>query len=542
MRQAFLVLIVTFTLSLNAQSQYWITFKDKGVHADALLNNPESFLSSNVLARRSLFDIPITKSDLPVHQAYLTQISALGAAVTKQSKWLNGVFVETSDPNFQSKLATLNFIKNVVPITSQKQGNFQDKLNNNVVNNKCVDGSPIYGCGFDAINMLQGQFLHQQGFTANSIEIAVMDNGFQNVNSNRFFDSLNLQNKIHGIYNYVNDNANVFVNGDHGSEVMSTMAANMKDSLVGTAPDANYYLFITEDNNNEGLAEEINWAMAAEWAETNLGTWVILSTSLGYSEGFSDPSTNHVYADMDGNTTIITTAADLAAQKGLLVVNSAGNEGTANWRYITAPADGDSVLAVGAVDFEGLAAEFTSFGPSADGRIKPNVSALGRRVVIADKNGVLGLTNGTSFSAPIIAGMAACLWEAFPSKSNMEIINAIEQSAHLYYNPNDQLGYGIPNFEKAYEILAIAEANEAEGLRIFPNPVEEELNIFFLNQEAHIPYQLVISDMSGRVWLENSEKKDSYAEALLVAELPAGIYAVFVQQGKNKYRAKFIKR
>lgn len=531
-------------LGLNAfsQNQYWITFTDKGSNAELRLETPQDFLPTNVLERRALFDIPVTQSDLPISATYLSEIIDLGAEILKTSKWLNGILVQSANPDFGEKLTELKYIKEALLVQTFKNDAIKNKVESVVVNSQCIDGEPIYGCAYDAINMLNGQFLHEKGFYASTIDFGVMDNGFQYVNNNRFFDSLNLENKITGVYNYVDDNAFVFNNGDHGAWVMSTLAANIRDTLVGTAPKGNYHLFTTEDNNNEGLPEEVNWAMAAEWAEENLGNWVVLTTSLGYSNGYSDPSTNHVYADMDGNTTIITKAADLAAQKGLLVVNSAGNEGNGDWKFITAPADGDSVLAVGAVDLDGNATVFSSFGPSADGRIKPNVSALGRRVAAANFDGTLDYINGTSFSCPIIAGLAACLWEAFPNKSNMEIIKAIEQSAHLYYNPNDQLGFGIPNFEKAFEILSITEANEEQGLRIYPNPVNDELNIFFLNQDKHIPYQLVVSDMSGRVWFEKAAKENTAEQALRVSELPSGVYAIFVQQGKDKYRAKFIKR
>ena len=533
----FFLLLHSFVL---AQDQFWVVFKDKN-QSTFKLQNPEEFLSPNALNRRYFFDIPITISDLPISANYLNQVIDLDAAPIKVSKWLNGVLFTTNNPNFAKDAKNLTCVASIQRIDQSQTKLIKQKFEYNPATHLCEDGDPVYGCASTPIFMLRGEFLHQQGFKGSTIDIGVMDNGFQFVNTNRFFDSLNLQNKIHGAYNFVDNNPNVFSEGDHGAYVMSTMAANIKDTLLGTAPLGNYYLFTTEDNNAEGLAEEINWAMAAEWADSALGTWVVLTTSLGYSQGFNDPNTNHSYSDMDGNTTIITKAADLAAQKGMLVVNSAGNEGETPWKYITAPSDGDSVLAIGAVNPDGWPAAFSSYGPSSVGSVKPNISAQGVGVIAAKYDGTLEKINGTSFSGPIAAGLAACLWEAFPSKSNMEIFRAIEQSAHLFYAPEDQYGYGIPNFYRAYEILKLAENRATQNLIIFPNPVIDFLNVYFL-AESKGAYQFLISDMQGKIWLEQEAKKDVYEHVLNVKDLPKGVYSVFVKQEKNKFESKFIKR
>lgn len=536
----FLLIGIQIQIALFGQDQYWLTFTDKGA-SEFSVQHPEAFLSEKALERRLFFDIPITQSDFPISKDYLKAIATLDAHAIKSSKWLNSVLYVSNNPNFMQEAAALPFVATIQKISLQANKDFKQKFDFNPATGLCEDGHPIYGCAYDAIAMLNGDFLHALGFKGNPIDMGVMDNGFQFVNTNRFFDSLILLNKIHGVYNYVENSSNVFSNGDHGAYVMSTLGANIKDTLLGTAPLANYYLFTTEDNNSEGLAEEINWAMAAEWADSALGTWVVLTTSLGYSQGFNDPSTNHSYEDMDGNTTIITKAADLAAQKGMLVVNSAGNEGDAAWKYITAPADGDSVLAIGALQADGYPASFSSYGPSADGDVKPNVAAQGVAIIAAKYDGTLDKINGTSFSGPIVAGLAACLWEAFPNRSNMEIFEAIEQSAHLYYAPEDQYGHGIPDFYRAYEILKLKENSKEENLKIFPNPVEDELNIYFLSLEEGA-LEFIISDMQGKIWIQNKEKKNVFENPISVKELPHGVYSVFVRQGKKKYEGKFIKR
>ena len=521
-----------------SQGNYWVEFTDKGMNASSSFDK-EQFLSPNALNRRLFFNLPITNSDLPIDTNYIAAIYSLEAQLKYQSKWLNGIVVETSNSNFKNLTLKLPFVKRVVFLPSGKS----QSLNKFSLMESSVEDLPDPGYGFarSNIQMLNGEFLHSNGFKGQTIDIGVMDNGFQLVNTNRFFDTLNLLNRIHGVYNFVENTTNVFSNGDHGAYVMSTLAANIKDTLVGTAPMGNYYLFSTEDNNAEGLAEEINWALAAEWADSALGTWVVLTTSLGYSQGFNDASTNHTYSDMDGNTTLITKAADLAAQKGLLVVNSAGNEGSSSWKYITAPADGDSVLAVGAVDMAIEAAEFTSFGPSADGRVKPNVSALGLRVVAAKYDGTLQSINGTSFSCPIAAGLVACLWQAFPDRTNMEIIQAVEQSAHLYFAPDEQLGFGVPNFKVAYDILELRAFNQENGLILYPNPTYNYLYLTFI-EETEGTYDLLIADKSGKVWKSQRDIAATTIVKLNLLDLPVGAYHVFVKQGKNKFSQQFVKR
>lgn len=535
------ILTFLFLITLNviwAQDTYWITFKDKGNHVS--LDNPSSFLSPQALARRLHFNLDVQVSDLPVSQSYMNSIQELGAQMGKSSKWLNGAIFYSNDPNFVSKVKQFFFVESILNITLSNQKTINNKLDLNA--ESLGDEIPVetYGFSYKPIKMLEGQFLHNLGLKGNSIDIAVMDNGFQFVNTNPYFDSLNSLNKITGVYNYVENSTNVFSEGTHGASVMSILAANKPDTLMGAAPLGNYYLFTTENDNAEGNAEEIAWALAAEWADSALGNWVVLSTSLGYSKGFTDPSTNYSYNDMDGNTTIITKAADLAAQKGLLVVNSAGNEGEGSWKYITAPADGDSVLSIGAVDSFAVVAKFSSFGPASDGDLKPNVSAQGRSVVAVRSDGELQRISGTSFSCPLVAGLAACLWEAFPQKNNMEIIQAIEQSAHLYYNPDEQMGYGLPNFKIAYEVLSKDLNSLSDNLLIYPNPVQNLFTLSFLSENKQ-GYELLIADVNGKVFLKEKNKSNTTEMQVDVSSLEKGIYWVFVKQGKQKFSKKILK-
>jgi serine protease AprX len=324
--------------------------------------------------------------------------------------------------------------------------------------------------------------------------------------------------------------------------------------LVGTAPDATYYLFSTEDNANEGLPEEYNWAMAAEMADSLMSENAIITTSLGYSNGFDIPNTNHTYQDMDGNTTPITIAADLAASKGFLVINSAGNSGNDPWRYITAPSDGDSVLCVGAVDSSGLVVGFSSRGPSADGEVKPNVCAQGSAVAGVNVFENIVKINGTSFSCPIIAGMAACLWQAFPDKSNMEIFYAIEKSAHLYAKPNNDYGYGIPNFylanlylldEKLAELYLINQNVGENELVIIPNPVSESFHFILKNEDLESAYNVKIYNFKGELmksqdFIKNEDLNVYFFED--ITSLSSGSYFLSIKTRNGRFQSKFIKR
>ena len=529
------------SLHLTAQTKYWVSFKDKNT-TTFKLSNPKEFLSENALERRLKYNIPITISDLPVCISYLNTVQNIGVEIGKSSKWLNGTIIYTENEALISQIENLAFVLNVKKISFEGNSNPRNKFEVEENNFSLKSSQELdYAASKNQIEMLKGNYLHNLGFTGGDIEIAVMDNGFPSVDTNSFYANANFEGRIIPVYNFVNNNDSLFIssNGNHGSSVISTMASFKEGKLVGTAPNAKYYLFITEDNANEGLAEEYNWAMAAEMADSILGVRAIISTSLGYSDGFNNAADNHVYADMDGNTTPITIAADLAASKGILVVASAGNEGNKDWRYISAPSDGDSVLCIGAVQPDGTLAGFSSVGPSADNRLKPNVCAQGNPAAGITVNEVVTSINGTSFSCPIISGMAACLWQANPDKSNMEIFYAIEKSAHLYDTPNNDYGYGIPNFEKAFDILADV---IIQDFLIYTNPVEDKLEFYLPKNLQEQSFILTVTDISGAVFI-NKSFPAKYISGLISIpnNLSKGVFYLVLSNSNIKYKSKFVK-
>ena len=372
--------------------------------------------------------------------------------------------------------------------------------------------------------MITVDLLHDAGYTGQGMLIAVFDAGFYGVDTLNAFQDLWANNQIVDQHDFVDGGDIQYNKSLHGMQVLSTMGGNLPGELVGTAPDASYALFRTEDGGSEFLIEEYNWVAGAEYADS-IGADVF-NTSLGYTT-FNDPSQNHTYADMNGDIAPITIGADIAASKGVLVVNSAGNSGGSIWHYIGAPADGDSVLAIGAVNPARGIAGFSSRGPSFDGRVKPNVCAQGELTSIYTAGNVVVQSNGTSFSGPVLAGGAACLWQSSPTYSSMEIFAAIEESAHLSSNPNDDFGYGIPNlFLASYLVTGTTELLGAKEIAVYPNPASSFTNILLPQEPSNV--EIIVTDINGRV--VEQVKQDAMQESytLNTDSWNKGIYIVKV--------------
>lgn len=547
LRRRLIGCVVLYLLSaglVEAQSvvnYYWVAFADK-TGSEFSIDSPEMFLSAKALERRQKQGITIDETDLPVSVVYLDSLRSLGAVIGNPSRWLNGCTIQADS----TLAAAINELEFVTQVQLTKPG-----LTTRSIKQKWVDeivrtaiDTALYGSSVDQVGQLNGQFLHNQGYKANGIEIAVLDAGFYKANQFDAFADLMSEGRLLGTRDFVTPCNDVFQEHYHGMSVLSTMAVNREGELVGTAPQASYYLFRTEDTLTEYLIEEDNWVAAAEYADS-LGVDLI-NSSLGYYE-FNDTTMNHSYSDMDGVSTRVTKAANMAVEKGMFVCVSAGNEATHSWKYIIAPSDGDLVLAVGAVGKDGTKASFSSVGPAADGDIKPNVVAMGLGTSLVTSDGTIGKLNGTSFSSPVLAGMAACLWQANPDVTALQLKQAIEQSASQYLSPDSLLGYGIPDFQAADQLLKNGAVGVPENIpqetswRIYPNPVKTCLFLKKTGDSIADFIELRLSNMAGVVVLQ---KKISSANSLFQANLgglPRGLYIARVLEGDEQFAFKVVK-
>ncbi|WP_035758822.1 S8 family serine peptidase [Flavobacterium tegetincola] len=522
-----------------AQQDAWVYFADKPDSA-TYLANPLTMLTQKSLDRRTAQNIALDVKDVPIFPSYISQITnASGITVMAKSKWLNALHIRGSVANIQ-QLTTLSFV-NAIQFADKtlNTSTFAKPASPVVLQsiNKTLDTQITfaYGNSSNQIEMLGGDLLHQQNFTGTGKTIAVLDAGFPGVDSALPFQRLNASNLILGGYDFVNRSTNFYTGGTHGTLVLSTMGGYVENSLVGTAPDAAYYLFITEDVGSENPVEESYWVEAAEEAD-RLGVDII-TTSLGYF-GYDNPNYSYTYQDMNGITSFASRGADVAFSRGIICVTSAGNSGSTIDPHITVPAESITSLAVGAVNAAGFYANFSSIGPSFDGRIKPDVVAQGVQAVVSDPSGTIGLANGTSFSGPITAGMVACLWQALPTKTNAEIIQIVKESASIYTNPTPQLGYGIPNYNTALATTLGIQSSEKEKVLLYPNPVNDVLNISTSNFTTEST--IVIYSALGQKVLVT--KATSATVSIPISELSSGIYFCKINSGTFVTTKTFIKQ
>ncbi|WP_168193971.1 S8 family serine peptidase [Pontibacter sp. SGAir0037] len=532
-------------LAFAAEEQkHLIYFKDK-VDSPFSVQNPHRFLSAKAIERRQKQNISITPQDLPVNPAYVAALRELGISVWYTSRWFNAAVVQCSSEKL-AEAQNLPFVKasqNLNRITASSNG-AQSVAKPVAAEDAFAFSSALqssdYGQARQQAAMLGLLDLHAAGYNGSGMSIAVFDTGFPAVNTLPAFSHLFQNNQIRATYDFVANTANVYGSNAHGTMVLSTMAAYAPGQMIGTAYGADYYLFRTEDVSSEHNLEEINWLLAAEFADS--AGVDIINSSLGYKV-FDAPSQSYNYNQMDGNTAIITRAADYAAAKGILVVVSAGNDGASSsvWQRIGAPADADSVLTVGAVNAAGNLAAFSSYGPTADGRIKPDVVALGQLAYVFTPAGQVVQSNGTSFSSPIMAGMAACLWQAFSNRSNIEMLNYIRSIGSQAASPDNRLGYGIPDYRNsAAGIPRLPVRDEV----IITNPVKDNALTLTLGGDYSKGTAVVhIFDTAGRLLYKQELQAHHFQHTLSIgASIPKqGIYLCRVSTGSKATTVRFLK-
>jgi hypothetical protein len=468
---------------------YRVYFKDKGDNITAGYSASD-LLSLRAIVRRQKAGIltPDTR-DLPVSKSYLERISRLGLKLHTTSKWMNTALFKTQSAFDINTLLSLTFVSDVKPVKIPgKKSGYNNKLDFQMI----TDDFPAYD---RPLTMINGNQMHVSGYDGKNILIAILDGGFLNTELISSLSSLRSRNGIRNTYDFVKNKRSVFDASGHGTAVLSVLAGMIPGLIEGTAPGADYLLLKTEDVESEFPCEEDFWTAGAEYADSAGAE--IISSSLGYFN-FDDPSLNYKISDLDGNTAFITRAADIAASKGMLVINSAGNERIRAWNRIIFPSDGDSVVAAGAVDGNGYISDFSSAGPSSDGRIKPDNAAMGVSVAVQTSESQIGRANGTSFSCPVLSGISACLMQAVPKSLNGDIINVLHSCADRYSDPDSLYGYGIPDIVKALNILqSIYLKTPADAALVFPNPTDGNFDIIFSAPPENVSIELF--SISGKL-------------------------------------------
>ncbi len=483
------------------QTGYFIEFTDKQ-NTPYSTNQPLEFLTQRALDRRIRQNIELSARDLPVNPAYLAAVRQTGANVRYASRWMNGALIEAHAATM-NQVEKLTFVRSVSEqnrVTTQglrSAGNGLKTKNGNQT--EALD----YGNSLTQNAMLGIDRMHASGFTGRGIHIAVIDGGFYSANTMPVFRKHFEEQRVLGTYDFVRNQTDVYDKSEHGTQVWSALAGYQTGALVGPTYEASFWLLRTENEAGEYRIEEVNWLMAAEFADS-VGVDLI-QTSLGYTY-FDDPSMSYLPQQMDGKTAFITRAATFAAATGMLIVVSAGNEGNDSWKTISAPADADSVLAVAAVDRSQVRAGFSSFGKIIGKKsTKPNLAAQGVGTVIMNPSNAVSIENGTSVAAPLITGLAAGLWQAFPQLTNMQLLTYLQRSGNQASTPDTLLGYGVPDFTKAYDLIQKDFDPTAPLGYVSPNPLASEELIFRVNAtQLQKSLTLEFFDLQGRKLLSQT--------------------------------------
>lgn len=542
-----LLLVLSFLgilTSFNAQTKYWVRLNNKN-GTPYTIANPSAFLTPAAVQRRITYGVPIHFTDLPVTPSYVSQISAVpSVTVLYVSKWLNGVVVSITNTTAINTINTFTFV------TSSGIVNRYKLEMPKVVPPETIEmdamratatATNIYGGSNWQSTQLNLQCLHNQGFRGQGMTIAVLDAGFLNANVNPVFDSLFNRGGVLGTRDFVSGGLNVYDDDAHGEMVLSCMAAIKYGVILGSAPRANYWLLRTEDAPTEKLVEEYNWIRGAEFADS-VGANV-LTTSLGYTL-FDNSAQNHTFANLNGKTAPMSIAANLAARKGLLVLNAAGNGNGSGWPKISIPADADSIITVGAIDSLSNVTSFSSLGPTADGRLKPDLVARGGNswVSAANSTGNCFQGNGTSFATPILAGAVTCFWQAHPAFNSYKVLDTLRKTASNFAAPNNSRGWGTPNM-CALAITTVFKNNSMNGslfdFIVSPNPFNSLISIK-LDETTSPVISIQLYDVLGKVLKSSTETLNSNTVTYDLSDLSSGIYFIKLSDKNSTSQLKKI--
>lgn len=551
-----------FTPQLNTVIDYaaesdkllvWVFFADKGEEIQNYFNKPATVVSEKSLKRRAKVlseDKLITQKDLPVNQNYIDQLVSMGFQLKQKTKWFNGVSGWVTKDKLVN-VANLSFVKHLDIVYRFRKDNLdeastQDKQEEPNVNLSKPNetNSFNYGQSLIQLNIISVPPVHDLGYNGTGVTICMMDAGFDRWTTHQVFNSMN----VIATWDFVNgdpdvENGNDMGEGSHGTSTLSLIGGFYEGQLIGPAFGADFILAKTENTDSETPIEEDNWIAAMEWADS-MGVDVT-STSLTYLD-FDPPYPSYSWEDMDGNTARITNGADYAVYIGIFVANSAGNAGfNASHNTIGAPSDGDSVMAIGSVTSGGNRSSFSSVGPSADGRIKPDLMAMGSSNYVACNGSntcYSSFGSGTSWSCPMAAGAAALLLQADPNLTPMQLAELLKSTASQSANPDNLNGWGIIDTYAALQsVLTHTTDNDKLPedyylLQNYPNPFNPSTKIRFAVPEKSI-VKLYLHDILGNEIgvILNEEVNPGVKEVdLNGGNLASGVY--FVRMVANNYQ------
>jgi hypothetical protein len=521
--------MIFFPASLLAQTnRYFVNFKDKAGTIYST-SSPSQFLSQKSIERRARENFAVTEEDFPVNASYVQQVKGTGAQVYFTSRWFNGVLIQTT-PSIASTIGNLPIVESIELVApGQRLTGGRVKANQKLARRSSAS---------ELANEKQGAMIgldkmHAAGFYGEGVDVAVFDAGFNGVDTLSPFKQMYKEGRVKAVFNFVRNTTNVYAGDAHGTRVLSILAANDPNHYQGGVPNANYFLYQTEDADSEYRIEEYNWLFAAEKADS-AGVDVV-NSSLGYNQ-FDDPTMDYTYADMNGQTTVIARAARRLIARGVVVVNAAGNEGDGSWRYVISPADVQGVIACGGVDGSRRRVPFSSIGPSSDHRTKPDVSALAEACLIVDEDGSIFTDSGTSFASPMVACLTTGLRQAFPHLSAADIYAMIIKSATQASAPDDLLGYGIPDFGAARELTS--------QYQVYPNPIKSEakINIKFDYPDGQ-SLIVVLFNSSGQKIFEgvSTVSVNDNPYVIDASVLPIGMYYLKIQTDRGARSVRLVK-